>query len=1156
MQSDENGKESKWADIDDDEDHWTPDTVVWMDGTKSTLAPQEAAASAEKEQKEAQVALAEPPAKGSEGSKSILTARKPTELGPTKTILKPGASAAAALARQSEAGHSDKASLVAKNPAAPTKSPWAVLPPIDRISPVNPPVQQHKQVLPFASQDARTYEPSLPAQPAREIAADTFDRSWRDGEGGARELFNSANGRYEPVQEHRRGSIKPDATYRKPAVLQRPSQTSMETSNALRARSGSQAESSLDGRRGSSASQGSGPGGRRMSINKVNEVASSNLRSSTVIGHDMRASTNSTRNDQSQPGFSQQSAWQQQMPPAPSANAPPEEDPVQVQERVMKEKRELAKKRKQEEEERMELEKQARLKARLAELSNAGKSRKEREAEAAAAAAATVSSDTSKTTAAPIVPAMDASTDRMSDLKVVDGLLPQPAMAAAIAAPALEEQVLATSPEPTTQKQPPVDETLPSHLPLKPVSSGLPDRSLSSMEANQRAQPHDHLSPRANARAPFQQATGSYRPSPSSYSSPSDRKQQPFGRSPIANNDAFTPWGTTAPSGSVWGTSGIGNGTFESANGFAPIPMSQQSSSLPPPPGMSRAPGSSRISPQSLGSESRSPNLQQQSANESPRGFGPPGLESRPDPFASQPQNGTSTQVPGLGRLTHLPAPIAPPSRAQQSQQPAQRLDPISSWNSAAARLPYQYNSEVEKLEREAKGTGSTGSRQETIKETFRQTGTDANKLGAARKYAKTEYTIHDAQGSRPMRPSQTQSSGSFSTTSPSLQGTWLISDENALRISDPSISPAIGNNSTPLAPIGPPSSQRQAVSVLQSVRDPASPLPPLTETREQPLLETITHLVNTGDASRPLVRLPPEKPKVKLPPIQAPMQQSQQTSVVMHQRPISVGAPGAARPIVMQEAWQARFNGLFNRTPIHTETPPSPPKTPPKVQSPALAVASASRLVLDEVKRSTAATVSLPQVKKLTDAYGFLINKDTGVTSKPAIDDMFSEELSFGSLPKIALPRKAIYSAIVFESHRQEASQLAKHVEAQTEPELDLQDIYPKRKEGFFIHMPLLKIFKRLVKPDGPSRKSSGMHPGRKPIGKPQSKFNENVSVPPAVKESQPSAISGTTAAPKSPAPRTEPAAISSSPADAKKKPFHRAQRGRGRGGAAVKAA
>ncbi|GME27244.1 atp synthase subunit mitochondrial [Neofusicoccum parvum] len=42
LQADEDTKESKWADIDEDEDeNWAPETVEWMDGTKSTVKPAE-----------------------------------------------------------------------------------------------------------------------------------------------------------------------------------------------------------------------------------------------------------------------------------------------------------------------------------------------------------------------------------------------------------------------------------------------------------------------------------------------------------------------------------------------------------------------------------------------------------------------------------------------------------------------------------------------------------------------------------------------------------------------------------------------------------------------------------------------------------------------------------------------------------------------------------------------------------------------------------------------------------------------------------------------------------------------------------------------------------------------------------------------------------
>ena len=481
-----------------------------MDGTKSSLTHQEAAMP----QKE-QVLASPEPQTPAESAKPMMPPKKPTELGPAKTILKPGQSAAAVQAKQNGviAGTSaEKSSLQSKSPAAtPAKSPWAALPPVEKISPINPPVQQPQRPT-FATQDARAYEPAAPSQPAREIAADTFDRSWREGEGGARELFNSANGRYEPVQEGRRGSIKPDSV-RKPAVLQRPSQGSAgpaEPSAAFQTRSTSQVDGSWGRRRTSSVSQGSIPSARRMSVTKGSEISPApERRTSTVIGHDMRTSPQLARVDPAQPVFSQQSAWEQQMPQQPEPGAE-EEDPVKVQERVMKEKRESAKKRRQEEEARAEAEKQERLKARLAQLEGAGKSRKEREAEAAAAAA--VASPVSEKP-----PDVTAQTSKLEETRAQPS---SSAQTSALAGPSLEAQSLPPPPDTSHMKSPSPTEKLPSPLPPKPATAGLPEKPVTSADADQRQASRPHLSPRANARAPFGQQPSPYRPPISAYSSP------------------------------------------------------------------------------------------------------------------------------------------------------------------------------------------------------------------------------------------------------------------------------------------------------------------------------------------------------------------------------------------------------------------------------------------------------------------------------------------------------------------------------------------------------------------------------------------------------------------------------------------------------------
>ncbi|KAI6891991.1 hypothetical protein KC355_g21075, partial [Hortaea werneckii] len=159
----------------------------------------------------------------------------------------------------------------------------------------------------------------------------------------------------------------------------------------------------------------------------------------------MRASPSSARNEPARPQFAQQSAWDQQMPPQPEEGEPAE-DPVKVQERIMREKREEAKRRREEEEQQREREKQERLKARLAALEGAGKSRKEREAEAAAAS----------TAESPLSEHAPTKSDPPEE-RVVSS---KPAEASAAAADELEDQTQPSAPDTAT-----IADKLPSPVP-------------------------------------------------------------------------------------------------------------------------------------------------------------------------------------------------------------------------------------------------------------------------------------------------------------------------------------------------------------------------------------------------------------------------------------------------------------------------------------------------------------------------------------------------------------------------------------------------------------------------------------------------------------------------------------------------------------------
>lgn len=1091
LQSDEGGKESKWADIDDDEDDWAPETVVWMDGTKSTLTAQEPTPPPKdqpQEHKEQKPAGLPQTAKPADGVRPTLSLKQRSG-DSTMRILKPGQGLPASAKQEGLTAGSpgpDKAGSKSKSPApAPAKSPWAPVPKVESFSPVNPPTQQAPPSRPMASQDLRSYDPVPP--PTREIAADTFDRSWKEGEGGARELFNSTNGRYEPAPEGRRSS-RPESSFRKPAVLQR--QGPAEPSAAFQSRTTAPMDGSWGRRRGSSVSQGSMPPHRRMSMNQRPDLAAT-----SEIPNDTHPQD--SRGEPGKPTFAQQSAWDQQMPPRPEPDSesaapagPPGEDPVKVQERVMREKRELAKKRRQEEEAAAEAEKQERLKAKLAALSGAGKSKKEREAEAAAAAAAakdkegeaTKETTTSENAAAQHVQAPAQQQSQPEPAK--------PAETSANTAPSLEAQSLPPAPE----KPQPLPEKLPSPLPPKPLPAGLPDRSISDQQS-QRQAPRAHLSPRATARAPYQQPSGSYKTPASSYSSPGDRKPQPsFGRSPNLGGDTFsTPWPTTAPNSNVWGTSGIGNGTFESSSAFAPMPMAQQNSALPPPPGMARSTGSARISPQGFGQETRSPSLQQSQMSEQQRAFPPPGMDSRPEPFSSQPRLNGVSPAPGAGRPVHPPGPIGPPSRTQQqpaAQSSLQGPGSITAWNNAANTLPTQFSREVAAQDerRRQQVDAPVKPSENRYKETFKKTSSSSGVLGGPRKYEKTEYTVHDAQGSRqvsthsPAPPAtQTQPTAPFATPSPVDK--WRRPGENTVRMPDPSQNPAHLPQQPPIAP----PHLRNALAQQQSnMRSTAAPVAPIIDSKDQspPPPETEDHPVNDG-TNRPQVKLPKPAVKVRLPPSSSPNQvhvpPQSHGAVMMPQRPWSnSNPPGAARPIIHDAAWQARFNGLFNRTPIQTEIPPSPPKTPPKMQAQALAVASSSRVAMDEQARG--ATVALPQAKKRLNEFGLTIDNSSDRFSKPIIDEMFKQEQSFGSTPIVRIPRNTQYDSAAYTATTKNMltmptnSRFVKQVDSETSRE----PYFWRNPEGIFVTIPQTRFDNKLIK-----HSSAGMRGPRKPHGR-----------------------------------------------------------------------
>jgi hypothetical protein len=383
LEADEAGKEAKWADIDDDEDDWAPDTVQWMDGTKSSGAAAENEPPAVEEPKIIAKAP-EPPVESPKPTPvAAANTTKPSVTGGPKTILKPGAHAQAQPASGKSSlvlkGQPEKPTLVSKPSASEKKSPWATLPPVEKVSPIaiNPPAQQPQQR--FSQRESYGYD----SMPAKEIAPDDFNRSWRDDSRTRPELFNSQSGRYEPVNEMRRGSVRDSGFRQQPSVLQRPSQDGPAEPSAAfqQSRSGGDAPS-WGGRRRNSSNVS---GGRRMSFDRrppdmpTGPVGIERRESHSVNGVDAASSAASRQPSVAQ-AISPNAAHAHPASPlgsvaSPAAHdpptpvtappAPPAEDPVEVQKRLMAEKIERARLKKKQEQE-AEAKEQAERKERLA----------------------------------------------------------------------------------------------------------------------------------------------------------------------------------------------------------------------------------------------------------------------------------------------------------------------------------------------------------------------------------------------------------------------------------------------------------------------------------------------------------------------------------------------------------------------------------------------------------------------------------------------------------------------------------------------------------------------------------------------------------------------------------------------------------------------
>ena len=355
--------------MEDDEDDWAPDTVEWRDGTKTTLQPE----NQEPTQPDPRQQLMKNEGHGQDDQDVEQSQPTPTSLGPGKTILRPGARANQTLTRPGVSLRplpENQAPSPQPTPNGTMKSPWAQLPPIDKVSPVTfvPPSPRQtpshlaREGAATASTPGSAADFNFPS-PAREIAADTFDRSWRSHDRGSRELFDAKSGRYEPAKSGRKSSFRQEGNFRPPSLLQRPSQfeqdkqySSQDARNFDRRQSTLSTESRVTLDRASSA---------------VEDALTSERATSPLVA---RTDTSPQETAPPRPSHSDSEGNQRLYSAHPadglatSPNVDGASSDVQLQQQLMRQRIEANRRRKQEEQAREEAEKQERIRQKLLAL--------------------------------------------------------------------------------------------------------------------------------------------------------------------------------------------------------------------------------------------------------------------------------------------------------------------------------------------------------------------------------------------------------------------------------------------------------------------------------------------------------------------------------------------------------------------------------------------------------------------------------------------------------------------------------------------------------------------------------------------------------------------------------------------------------------------
>jgi hypothetical protein len=845
----------------------------------------------------------------------------------------------------------------------------------------------------------------MPPPPAKEIAADDFSRSWREGNTGSnRELYNSQSGRYEPVNDGRRGPARADTQSRQPALLHRPSnqdqQGPAEPSAAFQTHRATVQDGSYGRRRTSSnVSGGSGNFGRRMSkgqeMRPPHEILNTR-RGSLVAASDSPSSPRNRSPSGLQMGYRgpSQQPWQPRASPAvshaspasahgqmattegtqPTTPAIPLESEIELQKRIMREGRELARKRRLEEEAREEAERKERIRLKLEAMGPPPESKKSRK-------------------------------DTPKEEKINSAYI----------------QARDVTSTPISPPKPPVPESIGEVKQYGLMKVHHPD-SVSNLVAESKASSTAEARPATQDMRP--NGVNSNRLSTESTDTPAtpqpvshdNRQSQGWQGSTSSGPDRYASWPSQAvhpaQGRNVWGPPTndrtLGNGTFN--------------------PELSRLPDIHGPQPSQMSSAGPGP-------------IGPPS------------SNRVNGQYPIRGREQYAqrPTPIAPPQRQQGvTRLEQQRTQATVAWNNLPEKLAQEdarAREEQERLDASRQeiqaANVETKQHQPVFKDTWRQVTLEDGTRSAVKAVSQTiidgspatgvvawkNYPAHQAQEEASERAKleqqetvrrQLEASGAkVEATQPVYKDTWrqVQLDSNGVRSDVLSSTVSVHNNTSSTASPSvrgsrffPQSKDFRVEDQAASFTRPGSPSPPPPTMAGHPAYD--------GDTAHPHVSLPRPPPIVKLPPpkVLAPIgppkpvtsfaaavatpttsaasqastsfsyQQRQHDAASRHWN-VDLGLPRPhGTPVVAD--WQDRINHLIGRK-------SSPPKTH------ALAVDSSSKNALELPTSQMSATVSLPS--SASDN----ISDDDQFETKPMAEECF-EEQEMGSLPAIRVPNKA----------------------------------------------------------------------------------------------------------------------------------------------------